>query len=145
MKPLKIHPCVPPLYILPPNAFLWPKKYYPKIKNIEKKIAKLYRDPDFIKFISAIVADEKQGEKSMNAKVMNMVRDYATEHLDKSDAAPEFDVFVVWQCYILGNAKWLLSTSLPDGMYYEVTFNKAKNEFYLDAYKKFENRCIQNY
>lgn len=27
-------------------------------------------------------------------------------------------------------------------MYYEVTFNKAKNEFYLDAYNKFENRCI---
>lgn len=27
-------------------------------------------------------------------------------------------------------------------MYYEVTFNKAKNVFYLDAYKKFENRFI---
>lgn len=29
-------------------------------------------------------------------------------------------------------------------MYYEVTYNKSKDEFYLDAYKKFENRCIQN-
>ena len=38
----------------------------------------------------------------------------------------------------------LLSTTLPDGMYYEVTYNKAKDEFYLDAYKKFENRCIPN-
>ena len=28
--------------------------------------------------------------------------------------------------------------------YYEVTYNKVKDEFYLDAYKKFENRCIQN-
>lgn len=37
-----------------------------------------------------------------------------------------------------------ISTTLPDGMYYEVTYNKAKDEFYLDAYKKFENRCIPN-
>ena len=74
--------------------------------------------------------------------VMDMVRDYAREHLDKSDPETGFEVFVVWQCCILGNFKWLLSTSLPDGMYYEVTFNKAKSEFYLDAYKKFENRCI---
>ena len=27
-----------------------------------------------------------------------------------------------------------------DGMYYEVTFNGDKREWYLDAYKKFENR-----
>ena len=78
----------------------------------------------------------------MNQRVIDIVRDYAFDHLDKSDGVVEFDVFVVWQCYILGNAKWLLSTTLKDGMYYKVTFNKAKNEFYLDAYKKFENRCI---
>lgn len=78
----------------------------------------------------------------MNERVMKIVRDYVIAHLDKSDRTPEFDVYVVWQCYILGNAKWLLSTTLTDGMYYEVTYNKAKNEFYLDAYKKFENRCI---
>lgn len=26
----------------------------------------------------------------------------------------------------------------------EVTYNKAKDEFYLDVYKKFENICIIN-
>lgn len=80
----------------------------------------------------------------MNDKVKEMVHQYALDHLDKSDNIPDFDVYVVWQCYILGNAKWLLSTTLPDGMYYEVTYNKAKDEFYLDAYKKFENKCIKN-
>lgn len=80
----------------------------------------------------------------MNNKVKDFVCKYVLEHLDKSDPIPRFDVFVVWQCYILGNAKWLLSTTLPDGMYYEVTYNKAKDEFYLDAYKKFENICITN-
>lgn len=80
----------------------------------------------------------------MNKKVIEIVRSYAEEHLDKSDSKAKFNVFVVWHCYILGNAKWLLSTTLQDGMYYEVTYNKAKNEFYLDAYKKFENRCVKN-
>ena len=80
----------------------------------------------------------------MNKKVFEFVRKYVEEHLDKSDPKQKFEVFVVWQCYILGNAKWLLSTTLPDGMYYEVTYNKVKDEFYLDAYKKFENRCIPN-
>lgn len=55
--------------------------------------------------------------------------------------APVFEVYVVWNAYILGNMKALLSTTVEDGMYYEVTFNKAKNEIYLDAYKHAENIC----
>ena len=81
----------------------------------------------------------------MTEEVIKLVRDYAEDHLDKSDPKQEFNVFVVWQCYILGNTKWLLSTTLPDGMYYEVTYNDFLDEFYLDAYKKFENKCIKRY
>ena len=62
--------------------------------------------------------------------------------MDKSDEAPQFDVFVVWNCKTLQNNKALLSTTLFDGMYYEVTYNGDKNEIYFDAYKKFENRCV---
>lgn len=80
----------------------------------------------------------------MNKKVIEFVRKYVEEHLDKSYPKPKFEVFVVWQYSILGNTKWLISTTLPDGMYYEVTYNKVKDEFYLNAYKKFENRCIPN-
>lgn len=75
-----------------------------------------------------------------NAK--SIVRNYVMEHLDRSDVIPEFNVYVVWQCKILQNWKFLISTSLIDGMYYEVTYNGDKDEWYLDAYKKFENRCI---
>lgn len=53
------------------------------------------------------------------------------------------DVFVVWSCKILQNNKALLSTDIPDGMYYEVTYNGDKKEFYLDAYKKWENILIR--
>ena len=42
----------------------------------------------------------------------------------------------------LQNHKALLSTTLPDGMYYEITYNGDKKEAYLDAYKKFENRVV---
>ena len=67
------------------------------------------------------------------------VENYVIQHLDKSDPAPEFEVYVVWFCYILGGWKCLVSTTLPDGMYYEVTYDKNKNSIYLDAYKKFDN------
>ena len=72
-----------------------------------------------------------------------VVRDYTNEHLDKSDEVQDFEVFVVWSCKTLQNNKALLSTTLLDGMYYELTYNGDKKEIYLDAYKKFENRCIK--
>lgn len=71
----------------------------------------------------------------------DMVADYIDTHLDKSDAVPEYTVYLVWYCKTLQNFKGLLSSSLPDGMYYEVTYNGDRNELYLDAYKKFENVC----
>lgn len=81
--------------------------------------------------------------KKFIEKCKELVRDYAIEHLDKSDTTPEFDVFVVWNCKTLQNNKALLSTSLLDGMYYECTLNGDKKEIYFDAYKKFENKCIK--
>lgn len=71
------------------------------------------------------------------------VKKYVVDHLDKSDYQPQFDVFVVWSCKTLQNNKALLSTSLFDGMYYELTYNGDKKELYFDAYKKFENKCIK--
>lgn len=76
-------------------------------------------------------------------KAVKLVHDYVIEHLDKTDFVPPFDVYVVWNCYILGSQKALISTTISDGMYYEVTYNAVKDEIYLDAYKKFENRCIK--
>lgn len=83
-------------------------------------------------------------EVSMDDKALKIVSDYAAERLDRSEIVDgfEFGVFIVWKCKVLQNWKWLISTTIPDGMYYEVTYNGDKQEFYLDAYKKFENRCI---
>lgn len=69
-------------------------------------------------------------------KAMRLVADYIESRLEKTDAKPEYDVFVVWF------SKALVSTTLPDGMYYEVTHNGDKRETYIDAYKKFDNVCV---
>jgi hypothetical protein len=78
----------------------------------------------------------------MDKEALHILRRYIWEHLDKSDPEVTFEVFVVWKCKALQNWKYLLSSTLPDGMYYELTYNGDKKEWYLDAYKKFENRVI---
>ena len=79
----------------------------------------------------------------MDEKALEIIRQYIADHLDKSDPEPpKFEVFIVWKCKALQNWKYLLSSTLFDGMYYEMTYNGDKKEWYMDAYKKFENRVI---
>ena len=79
----------------------------------------------------------------MEIDALGIVAGYIKEHLDKSDPETYFELYVVWKCKTLQNWKFLISSSLHDGMYYELTYNGDKKEWYLDAYKKFENRCIK--
>jgi hypothetical protein len=81
----------------------------------------------------------------LQARAKNLIFEHVTSRLEKTDThvvfAPE-DVYVVWFSKTLDNWKALLSTTLPDGMYYEVTYNGFKRETYVDSYKKFENVVI---
>ena len=75
-------------------------------------------------------------------KAQKIVYDYVCNVLDKTDTHVTFsqeEVYIVWCCKTLQNWKALISTTLPDQMYYEVTYNGDKQETYLDAYKKFDN------
>lgn len=79
----------------------------------------------------------------MDNKAIEIVKNYIENHLDKSDEKPEYEVYTVWKCKALQNWKYLLSSTLYDGMYYELTYNGDKKEWYVDAYKKFENVCVK--
>ena len=84
-------------------------------------------------------------EKEFLEFCKEQVTNYTNEHLDKTDnkQITKDDVFMVWCCKTLQNNKALLSTTLFDGMYYEITFNGDKNEFYFDADKKWENVVLK--
>ena len=89
------------------------------------------------------VARSKGGIR-MDKQAIEIVKNYIISHLDKSDEMPEFDVYTVWKAKILQNWKYLLSSTLFDGMYYEFTYNGDKDEAYLDAYKKWENKVVRH-
>ena len=83
-------------------------------------------------------------EKEFVSLCKKTVAEYANDHLDKTDGKriTADDVFIVWMCKALQNSKALASTTLFDGMYYELTYNGDKKELYFDAYKKWENKAI---
>lgn len=89
--------------------------------------------------------DMKLMPKHFLEKCKEIVAQYANEHLDTTDGVKitEDDVYVVWSTKVLQNSKALLSTNLPDGMYYELTYNGDKFEIYFDAYKKFQNKVVK--
>lgn len=79
----------------------------------------------------------------MDDKAIDIVNNYIAKRLNQTDTDTNFEVYIVWKCKTLQNWKWMVSSTLSDGMYYEVTYNGDKKEFYLDAYKKVENVCIK--
>lgn len=74
-----------------------------------------------------------------------VVVNYFNEKVEKTDdfKIKKDDVYIVWFSKTLQNFKALVSTTVSDGMYYEITYNGDKKQLYLDAYKKFENKCIE--
>lgn len=84
----------------------------------------------------------------MQEKARKIVVDYFNQHAQHTVTDHKQitldNVFVVWFSKTLQNWKALVSTNVPDGMYYEVTHNGDKNETYVDVYKKWENFCVKD-
>lgn len=80
----------------------------------------------------------------MMTKARHIVVNYYNTHVDVTNNynIGFDDVYVTWFSKTLQNWKALVSTNVPDGMYYEVTYNGNKKETYLDVYKKWENVVI---
>lgn len=82
---------------------------------------------------------EPESESMKNAFILwfnNTVADSDCPELD------EHEVYIVWFCHIVGNAKMLISTNRPDHMYYEVTYHEDKKQLHIDAYKKFSHESL---
>lgn len=80
-------------------------------------------------------------------KAKTLVYDYIKAKLEKTDTHVTFapdEVYIVWFSKTLQNWKCLISTTLPDGMYYEVTYNGDAKTTYIDAYKKWDNVAVED-
>ena len=81
----------------------------------------------------------------MQEKAKQIVVDYFNDNVDVMDNKNITidEVFVVWFAKTLQNWKALVSTTVSDGMYYEITHNGDKKETYVDVYKKWENLTVK--
>ncbi|MBR1900038.1 MAG: hypothetical protein IJ820_03125 [Lachnospiraceae bacterium] len=83
------------------------------------------------------------GNQNFEQLAVEFVVQYVNSRSKAEKQISEDDVYVVWMVKVLQNNKALLSTTVPDGMYYEFTWNGDKEEGYLDAYEKKENVVIR--
>lgn len=82
----------------------------------------------------------------MQEKARAIVRDYFNSHVDVTDGVQISmeDVYVVWFSKTLQNWKALVSTTVPDNKYYELTYNGDKGETYIDVYVKLDNQVVKD-
>ena len=82
----------------------------------------------------------------MQKKAKQLVVDYFNTHVDKTDNVQisTDDVYIVWFCKTLQNWIALVSTIIPDGKYYEITYNGDERETYIDVYVKLANQVVKD-
>lgn len=121
------------------------KPAYAERKFANEKAQDLYdKLAAFHARIDQIKENRELGSQEFLDRCRVCVANYFNEKANATDKNgginPNLDVYVVWYCKTLQNHKALLSTTVPDGMYYEFTYNGDKKECYMDAYKKWENK-----
>ena len=85
--------------------------------------------------------EENDPDQFLN-KAKRLVRDEILIYRPKMQDGNDFDVYVVWFAKVLGNWKALVSTSIADGQYYEVSYDGAKEVAYVDTYGKVRNSPV---
>lgn len=95
------------------------------------------------RFLTTVDKEEPMAQ-DIQLEAKHLIVKYVNAHLEKTDGISigMDDVYVVWFAKTLQNWKVMISTVLPDGMYYEVTHNGDNMETYIDAYKKFDNVAV---
>lgn len=83
--------------------------------------------------------------RTLQDHVIRIAFEYIQARLEKTDTHVTFtedDVYVTWFSKTLKNWKAMVSTTLPDGRYYELTHNGHAGETYIDCYVKIDNVAI---
>lgn len=78
-------------------------------------------------------------------KAQELVYEHVKKRLEPTDAHVNFsldEVYVVSFSFVLSNWKALVSTTLPNGMYYEVTRDFKLGVTYITAYKQWEHETV---
>lgn len=112
-------------------------KYYEVTRN--DSMGETYLDAYTNVSMVTIPEDIFSAVETPQSRALRLVYEYVKDIQDKSDPEVNFDCYVVWFNFTLKNWKVLISTTLPDGMYYEVTFSNLRKTTYVDCYKKVEN------
>ena len=81
-------------------------------------------------------------KESVFYKMREMVYIFMTQHLDVTDevAVTLDDVYIVWCSKALQNWRALISTTLPDGRYYDCVYTGDDNTLTIRVYNKYENK-----
>ena len=82
-------------------------------------------------------------DNRFDEKAIEIVRDYITEHLDKSDPIPDFTVYIVYKRYLNYHLKYFLTSTLSDGMYYDLLHIANENEWHLNVFKRVDNAVVK--
>lgn len=80
-------------------------------------------------------------------KARTIVARYYNENRANEEEISEItlkEVHIVWFAKTLKNWKALVTTDVPDNVYYEITYNGQAKITYVDVYKKTKNYAIQD-
>lgn len=83
-------------------------------------------------------------QRDFMTRAKQLVVDYFNSHVDATDGKKLTmkDVFIECFSKTLQNWRALVSTTVSNGMYYEITYNGDKKETYLNVYKKWGRASV---
>ena len=55
----------------------------------------------------------------------------------------EYKLYIIACGYILGDEKWWMTTDIPDGKYYEVTYNHNTDEIYVNVFNRIYSEVVK--
>jgi hypothetical protein len=85
-------------------------------------------------------------KESVFDKMKKAVYEFMVQHFDITDevAVTLNDVYIVWTSKALQNWRALISTTLPDGRYYDCVYTGDDNTLTINTYIKYENKHLQD-